>query len=134
MLQPKNTKKTRAEKMKAQKEEEKQIYKTEHALLDTERQPQSATDFDRLVLQSPDSSLVWLRYMAYHLETTEIEKARAVAERALKTISFRYGLTKSDKLTCSVINCRFELKRLKFEFTDSVDTVILYLTIICLIS
>ncbi|ESO96309.1 hypothetical protein LOTGIDRAFT_144090, partial [Lottia gigantea] len=45
--------------------------------------------FDRLVLQSPDSSLVWTRYMAYHLECTEIDKARAVAERALNTISFR---------------------------------------------
>lgn len=51
--------------------------------------PGVAEDFDRLTLQSPDSSLVWLRYMAFHLETAEIEKARAVAERALKTISFR---------------------------------------------
>ncbi len=89
MFQPKKAKQTRAEKLRAQKEEEKQTYKTEHELLDANRQPQTATDFDRLVLQSPDSSLVWLRYMAYHLETTEIDKARAVAERALNTISFR---------------------------------------------
>lgn len=51
--------------------------------------PETAEDFDRLTLQSPDSSLVWLRYMAYHLESAETEKARAIAERALKTISFR---------------------------------------------
>ena len=52
--------------------------------------PESAADFDRLVLESPDSSMIWLRYMAFHLETAEIEKARAVAERALKMISFRF--------------------------------------------
>ena len=62
---------------------------TERQLMEDDQAPQSSEDFDRLVLQSPDSSLVWLRYMAFHLETTEIEKARAVAERALKTISFR---------------------------------------------
>lgn len=51
--------------------------------------PEKTEDFDRMVLQSPDSSLVWIRYMAHHLESSEIEKAQAVAERALKTISFR---------------------------------------------
>ncbi|MXQ89190.1 hypothetical protein E5288_WYG015052 [Bos mutus] len=59
------------------------------ALMDPGRQPESAEDFDRLVLSSPSSSLLWLQYMAFHLQATEIEKARAVAERALKTISFR---------------------------------------------
>lgn len=58
-------------------------------MLDSERAPEMADDFDQLVLQSPNSSIVWMRYMAFHLETAEIEKARAVAERALKTISFR---------------------------------------------
>jgi len=47
-------------------------------------------DFDCLVVTSPNSSLVWLQYMAFHLESAEIEKARAIAERGLKTISFRY--------------------------------------------
>ncbi|KAK3094517.1 hypothetical protein FSP39_002771 [Pinctada imbricata] len=31
--------------------------------------------------------MVWLRYMSYHLEATEVDKARAVAERALTTMS-----------------------------------------------
>lgn len=57
--------------------------------MDPGRQPESADDFDRLVLSSPNSSILWLQYMAFHLQATEIEKARAVAERALKTISFR---------------------------------------------
>ena len=66
--------------------------KAETQLLDGSRLPQSVGEFDRLVLQSPDSSLVWLRYMTFHLELTEVDKARAVAERALKTISFRCEL------------------------------------------
>ena len=57
--------------------------------MDNERTPETTDDFDRLVLSSPDSSLVWIRYMAYHLHSAEVEKARAVAERALKAISFR---------------------------------------------
>lgn len=73
------------EKQKAEKE----LSRIEEALMDPGRQPESADDFDRLVLSSPNSSILWLQYMAFHLQATEIEKARAVAERALKTISFR---------------------------------------------
>ncbi|CAG5134878.1 unnamed protein product, partial [Candidula unifasciata] len=61
----------------------------ERSQLEGNTNPQSANDFERLVLQSPDSSLVWLRYMTFHIEQGEIEKARAVAEKALNTISFR---------------------------------------------
>ena len=75
------------EKQKAEKE----LSRIEEALMDPGRQPESADDFDRLVLSSPNSSILWLQYMAFHLQATEIEKARAVAERALKTISFRSG-------------------------------------------
>ena len=64
------------------------VFQFEQQMLE-DRAPQTAEDFDRLVLQSPESSLVWLRYMAFHLEATEIDRARAVAEQALKTISFR---------------------------------------------
>jgi len=60
-------------------------------LLDEERELESAEDFDRLVLGSPNSSIVWIQYMAFHLHAAEIEKATAVGRRALKTISFRYG-------------------------------------------
>lgn len=76
------------EKQKAEKE----LSRIEEALMDPKRQPESADDFDRLVLSSPNSSILWLQYMAFHLQATEIEKARAVAERALKTISFRSRL------------------------------------------
>ncbi|XP_050397889.1 protein RRP5 homolog [Patella vulgata] len=87
--QEKKVEKTRNEIRLEKKAEEKKIYEVEKRRLEGDDEPQTADDFDRLVLQSPDSSLVWTRYMAYHLECTEIDKARAVAERALKTISFR---------------------------------------------
>ncbi|XP_063583797.1 protein RRP5 homolog isoform X7 [Pongo abelii] len=84
--QKKKSKKERElEKQKAEKE----LSRIEEALMDPGRQPESADDFDRLVLSSPNSSILWLQYMAFHLQAMEIEKARAVAERALKTISFR---------------------------------------------
>lgn len=83
--QKKSKKERELEKQKAEKE----LSRIEEALMDPRRQPESADDFDRLVLSSPNSSILWLQYMAFHLQATEIEKARAVAERALKTISFR---------------------------------------------
>uniref|UniRef100_A0A8C3UWL8 Protein RRP5 homolog n=1 Tax=Catharus ustulatus TaxID=91951 RepID=A0A8C3UWL8_CATUS len=82
-------KRTKKEKELEKQKKEKELCKVEAALMDPSRQPQSADDFDRLVLGSPNSSILWLQYMAFHLQATEIEKARAVAERALKTISFR---------------------------------------------
>ncbi|GAB0192080.1 protein RRP5 [Grus japonensis] len=82
-------KQTKKEKELEKQKKEKELCKLEADLMDPSRQPQSADDFDRLVLSSPNSSILWLQYMAFHLQATEIEKARAVAERALKTICFR---------------------------------------------
>ncbi|RXM27397.1 Protein RRP5-like [Acipenser ruthenus] len=82
-------KKSKREKNVEKQRQEKELSKVEGELMDPGRQPQTANDFNRLVLGSPDSSIVWLQYMAFHLHATEIEQARAVAERALKTISFR---------------------------------------------
>ncbi|KAI8869151.1 hypothetical protein GQ42DRAFT_156453 [Ramicandelaber brevisporus] len=51
--------------------------------------PKSATDYERLLLGSPNSSFLWINFMAYHLQLAEVERARQVAERALTTISYR---------------------------------------------
>nr|XP_014354054.1 PREDICTED: protein RRP5 homolog [Latimeria chalumnae] len=85
----KTKKKSRKEKELEKQQEEKELSRIEAGLIDPTRRPQTADDFDRLALSSPNSSIVWLQYMAFHLHATEVEKARAVAERALKTISFR---------------------------------------------
>ncbi|KAH8696661.1 putative rRNA biogenesis protein RRP5 [Talaromyces proteolyticus] len=51
------------------------------------RGPQSVADYERLLLGEPDSSILWLQYMAFQLELGEVEKAREVGERALRSIS-----------------------------------------------
>ncbi|KAI9281496.1 hypothetical protein BY458DRAFT_537947 [Sporodiniella umbellata] len=51
--------------------------------------PQNAHEFERLLVGSPNSSYLWINYMAYALKLSEIDKARDLGERALKTINFR---------------------------------------------
>lgn len=51
--------------------------------------PQSTADFERLLLGQPNSSVLWLSYMAFQLQLSEVSKARETAERALKTINIR---------------------------------------------
>lgn len=53
------------------------------------RAPQSTADFERLLLASPNSSYLWLQFMAFQLQLSDIEKAREVGRRALKAINFR---------------------------------------------
>uniref|UniRef100_A0A8C7HW95 Protein RRP5 homolog n=1 Tax=Oncorhynchus kisutch TaxID=8019 RepID=A0A8C7HW95_ONCKI len=82
-------KKSHHEQEVEKREAEKALTKLETELMDPGLRPQTAASFERLLLGSPDSSLLWLQFMAFHLQATQIEQARAVAERALKTISFR---------------------------------------------
>ena len=49
--------------------------------------PQSVADFERLLMGEPNSSFLWLSYMAFQLQLGEVGKAREIAERALKTIN-----------------------------------------------
>jgi rRNA biogenesis protein RRP5 len=51
--------------------------------------PSSTSDFERVLLGSPNSSYLWIQYMSFQLQLSEIEKAREIAKRALNTINFR---------------------------------------------
>lgn len=51
--------------------------------------PESNADFERNLLGSPNSSFLWIQYMSFQLQLSEIEKAREIAKRALATINFR---------------------------------------------
>ena len=51
--------------------------------------PESNADFERLLLGSPNSSYLWIQYMSFQLQLSEVEKAREIGKRALKTINFR---------------------------------------------
>ena len=70
--------------------------------------PTTSEEFERLVMSSPDSSLVWVQYMALEMESGKywpligqyllilisywsghLETARSIAKRALERINFR---------------------------------------------
>lgn len=53
------------------------------------REPQSVADHERILLGDPNNSVFWIQYLAFQLQLSEIEKAREIAERALKTIAVR---------------------------------------------
>ncbi|KAI9206531.1 uncharacterized protein BJ171DRAFT_422163 [Polychytrium aggregatum] len=84
-----NKKKSRRQKQREKREEEERIAQREMELLDQDMPPESADDFDRLVVGSPNNSFLWIKYMAFQLQMAEVDKARQVAERALKTIEYR---------------------------------------------
>ncbi|PQE33437.1 rRNA biogenesis rrp5 protein [Rutstroemia sp. NJR-2017a WRK4] len=56
--------------------------------------PQSISDFERLLLGQPDSSELWIQYMAFQMQLSELGKAREIAERALRTINMREDIEK----------------------------------------
>jgi rRNA biogenesis protein RRP5 len=51
--------------------------------------PRAVADFERLLLGKPNDSAIWIQYMAFQLGLGEVDKARTIAERALKTINLR---------------------------------------------
>lgn len=46
--------------------------------------PTTIHDFERMILQTPNSSLVWVQFMAFWVSSMQIEKAREIAGKALK--------------------------------------------------
>ena len=46
-------------------------------------------EFEKRLVGSPNSSLLWIKYMSTMLKIAGLAKARAVAERALQVVSFR---------------------------------------------
>jgi rRNA biogenesis protein RRP5 len=53
------------------------------------KRPESIADFERLLLGSPNSSYLWVQYMSFQLQLSEVGKAREIGQRALETINFR---------------------------------------------
>lgn len=48
--------------------------------------PQTPDEFEKLVRSSPNSSFVWINYMAFLLDLADVDKARAVAERFVRNL------------------------------------------------
>jgi rRNA biogenesis protein RRP5 len=81
----------KSRKKQAQKRrEEQEISRRETALADgtADDNPETAADFERLLSGSPNSSEIWIRYMAFHLALVDIPSARAVAKKAFARIEF----------------------------------------------
>ncbi|UNI16377.1 rRNA bioproteinsis protein rrp5 [Purpureocillium takamizusanense] len=75
-----------AEKKKRRRKGEVQVDKT--AELDAHG-PQTSSDYERLLLGQPDSSALWIAYMSFQMQVSDLSKAREVAERAIKSINIR---------------------------------------------
>lgn len=61
---------TAAEKRAAAKEAELMLRQKEIELLEAEVNPQSADQFDRILLSNPENAELWIKYMAYHLQVS----------------------------------------------------------------
>ena len=75
-------------KKKEKKLTEDAIVQRENELL-KKTKPETENDFERLVLESPNSSYLWIQYMAFKLYLTDIDGARNIGKRALKKINYK---------------------------------------------
>lgn len=103
-----------SEKPKKRKKNEVEVDRT--ADLDTHG-PQTASDYERLLLGQPDSSELWIAYMAFQMQVSELPKAREVAERAIKTINIR---EETEKLNVWVAYLNLEVA---YGTTSTVDEI-----------
>lgn len=87
--------------------------------------PQVAADYERLLLGSPNSSYLWINYMAFQLQLSEVDKAREIGERALTKISFR---EEQEKLNVWVAMMNLENT---FGTADSLEAVFKRAVIVC---
>lgn len=78
-----------AKKGPSTRAKEDKIREMENKLTRSSDDPVSVEEFDRLLLGSPSNSLMWIKYIAFYLQTLDLGKARGVARRALKSIDFR---------------------------------------------
>uniref|UniRef100_A0A146M6Y7 Protein RRP5 n=1 Tax=Lygus hesperus TaxID=30085 RepID=A0A146M6Y7_LYGHE len=92
----KRKKLTPSEKRERALQEEKVMKKKEKELLEAEENPQSPDHFERLLIGSPNSAELWIKYMGYHAVNADIEKARAVARRGIKRIDPQLTSAKQD--------------------------------------
>ncbi|KIO08444.1 hypothetical protein M404DRAFT_938123 [Pisolithus tinctorius Marx 270] len=79
---------TESRKKKRRRRKRKEIQQDLTADMHT-KVPESSADFERLLLGSPNSSYLWIQYMSFYLQMSEIDKARAIGRRAVQTINFR---------------------------------------------
>lgn len=85
----KPTKLSTADRFRLGRSEEARIRSIEENLADPNATPSNVDHFERLVMTTPNSSLAWINYMVFHMQSNEIHRARLVARKAFKKISIR---------------------------------------------
>uniref|UniRef100_A0A182JRJ6 S1 motif domain-containing protein n=1 Tax=Anopheles christyi TaxID=43041 RepID=A0A182JRJ6_9DIPT len=109
---------TAKERFETMKQEEARLRKIEEELANPSVDPHTPDQFDRLVLAQPNNSMLWIRYMAFHMESAELEKARAVGRKALKAIHFR---EEAERLNVWIALLNLEIR---YETVDSFKEVL----------
>eukprot|EP00177_Eucheuma_denticulatum_P005117 GFKZ01009323.1.p1 GENE.GFKZ01009323.1~~GFKZ01009323.1.p1 ORF type:complete len:2075 (-),score=344.78 GFKZ01009323.1:33-6257(-) len=82
----KKTSRDKREKKRQREAAERAIRLREEALANNPDSPETAEDFERLLVGEPNSSVLWIQYMAFCVSLSQIDKARSIAERAIETI------------------------------------------------
>jgi len=88
----KDTKKQRltgSEMYQRYMDEETRIRQIEEDNAEAINDPHTPDQFERALMKDRNSSFMWIKYMAFHLETAETEKARAIAKKAIASINYR---------------------------------------------
>jgi len=80
---------TGSERYQRYMDEEERIRKIEEEMTDPNLEPHTPDQFERALLKDRNSSLMWIKYMAFHLETAEVDKARTIAKKAIASINYR---------------------------------------------
>lgn len=115
---PKKRKLSSKERFDAARSEEARIREIEKSLADDSVLPISIDQFDRLVMAEPNNSRAWINYMVFHVQATEIDRARAIGQKALKTIDVR---EQQERLNIWVALLNMELR---FGSKDAFDEVL----------
>lgn len=104
----------------SRRREEKEISEREKSLADgtADANPETAGDYERLVTSNPNSSELWIRYMAFYLTLADLDAARKTAERALERIEFR---EEREKLN---VWCALLTLEIKYGTEDTVNDTI----------
>jgi rRNA biogenesis protein RRP5 len=80
---------TASERYQRYIDDEERIRNIEENLANPELEPSSSEQFERVLMNDKNNSFMWIKYMAFHLETAETDKARAIAKKAIASINFR---------------------------------------------
>ncbi|KAH8740793.1 RRP5-like protein [Cryptosporidium ryanae] len=79
----------RNKKVQKQLEREHKLRQEEERGMYSHLNPTNIDEFERTLVTNRDVSSIWIKYMSYYLDTGDLDKARAIAERSLRQISVK---------------------------------------------